>query len=544
MLRSLFSGVSGLKAHQSKMDVIGNNIANVNTYGYKSQRVTFQDTFYQTLAASSDATAASGGGNAAQIGYGTVVSTIDVLHTRGGYVSTGRATDLYISGEGYFIAQDNNGKECYTRVGNLNFDGSGNLVDGNRYFICGYPIARYTEALAPTASTLKLNGDLGVNFGDLNGSFFNGYKLVTVTDAAAATPEAKINLNDKTITVTSNSALTAPQLEAALQNMTAAAGSDDLPQAIKNHLAAIKVSGTDTVTENNAFKTAASGGEAAHDVGDIIFETIPAKAAEISVNDVKIAFGDQNGAYFNNYKIQTVYDASAHSVAAATVDVGSKIITVTSNLSSIAAADLQNALQNLTVEAGTGVIPTDIDLSQIVVDGAAASSLATGVTSMKAINGKNVSMQTTFDQSHGLQRITIPGSLVDTDSDGLYDTEMSNVMELSGISIGENGVITGEYDNNIIEIGRILLAGIPNPQALTLDGSSYLRSEKNTGEINYYVPGEGVVGTLVASGLENSNVDLANEFADMIMAQRGFQANSRIITVGDQMLEELVNLKR
>ncbi|HMM07220.1 MAG TPA: flagellar hook-basal body complex protein [Clostridiales bacterium] len=544
MLRALFSGVSGLKAHQSKMDVIGNNIANVNTYGYKSQRVTFQDTFYQTLTASSDATAASGGGNAAQIGYGTVISTIDVLHTRGGYVSTGRATDLYISGEGYFVAQDNNGEECYTRVGNLNFDGSGNLVDGNMYFILGYPIARYTEAVGPTASTLNLNGDLSVDFGALNGSYFNGYKLVTVTDAAATTPAAEIDANQKTITVTSDAALTAAQLETALRNMTAAAGSNDLPQAIKNHLAAITVSGTDTVTENNAFKIAAAGGEPAHDVGDIIFATIPSKSAEITVNDVKITFGDVNGAYFNDYKIQTVYDSSAASAAEATVDVSRKVITITSNLSSIDAADLQNALQNMTAEVGTGVIPADIDLSQIAVDGSVASSLATGVASMKAINGADVSVETSCDTSHGLQRITIPGSLVDSDGDGLYDTEMSNVMELSGIAIGANGVITGEYDNNIIEIGQILLAGIPNPQALTLDGSSYLRADNNTGEINYYVPGEGVVGTLVSSGLENSNVDLANEFADMIMAQRGFQANSRIITVGDEMLEELVNLKR
>lgn len=544
MLRALFSGVSGLKAHQSKMDVIGNNIANVNTYGYKAQRVTFKDTFYQTLSASSEATATSGGGNPTQIGYGTVINTIDVLHTRGGYVSTGRATDLYISGEGYFVAQDNNGDECYTRVGNLNFDGDGNLVDGNKYYICGYPVARYTEDVNPIASTLNLNGNVSVNFGDLNGSFFNGYKITTVTDAAATTPAAEVNLNDKTITVTSDGALTAAELESALETMTAASGSDDLPQAIKDHLAAITVSGTDTVTENTAFTTAASGGDGAHSIGDIIFETIPAKSADISVNDVKISFGDKNGAFFNDYKIQTVYDASATNPVTATVNVGSKLITVTSNLSSIDTADLQSALQNMTAEEGTGVVPSHIDLGQIAVDGSDASSLATGVTSTKAIGGEDVSVQTTFDKSHGLQRITIPGSLVDTNDDGLYDTEMNSVMELSGISISENGIITGEYDNNIVGIGQIILAGIPNPEALTLDGNSYLKAENNTGEISYYTPGEGVVGSLVSSGLENSNVDLANEFADMIMTQRGFQANSRIITVGDEMLEELVNLKR
>lgn len=544
MLRALYSGVSGLKAHQSKMDVIGNNIANVNTYGYKSQRVTFKDTFYQTLTASSEATATSGGGNPSQVGYGTVISTIDVLHTRGGYVSTGQSTDLYINGEGYFVARDSNGEEYYTRVGAFNFDGDGNLVDGNDSFICGYPIARYTENVAAEAAALNLNGDVAVNFGDVNGSYFNGFKITTVTDAAVTTPTAEVNLSDKTITVTSDAALTAAQLETALQNMTAAAGSDDLPQSIKNTLNAITVSGTNTVSENTAFTTEASGGDEAHSIGDIIFETIPAKSAEIDVNDVNISFGDTNGAFFNDYKIQTVYDSSASSAASATVDVGNQIITVTSNLTSIDTADLQNALQNMTVETGTGVLPSDIDLSQIVVDGSVSGSLATGVTSTKAINGEDISVQTVFDESHGLQRITKPGSLIDTNGDGLYDTEMDNVMELSGISISENGIITGEYNDNIIELGQIMLADVPNPQALTLDGNSYMTAVNNTGEISYYTPGDGGVGSLISGGLENSNVDLANEFADMIMTQRGFQANSRIITVGDEMLEELVNLKR
>jgi flagellar hook protein FlgE len=544
MLRALYSGVSGLKAHQSKMDVIGNNIANVNTYGFKSQRVTFKDTFYQTLNASTDATNTLGGGNPSQVGYGTVINTIDVLHTRGGYVPTGLATDLYISGEGYFVAQDNNGEECYSRVGALNFDGNGNLVDGNKYYICGYPVARYTENMAAKAAILDLNGDVAVNFGDINGAYFNGFKIATVTDATVTTPTAEVNLNNKTITVTSDAALSAAQMETALQNMTAAAGSDNLPQAIIDHLTAITVSGTTTVAENTAFTAAASGGDTAHSIGDIIFETIPAQSAGINVNDVKITFGDSNGSFFNDYQIQTVYDASAAAVAEATVDVGNKLITITSNLSSIDTADLQDALRNMTIQVGTGVFPSDVDLDQIAVDGSLSGSLATGVTSTKAINGEDISMTTVFDQSNGLQRITIPGSLIDTNGDGLYDTEMDDVMELSEIKISENGIITGEYDNNIVEIGQILLANIPNPQALTLDGNSYLQALNNTGEINYYAPGESAVGSLLSGGLENSNVDLANEFADMIMTQRGFQANSRIITVGDEMLQELVNLKR
>ena len=544
MMRALFSGVSGLKAHQTKMDVIGNNIANVNTYGYKSQRVTFKDTFYQTLSSSSDSNDTVGGGNPSQIGYGAVVNNIDVLHSRGGYVPTGQAMDLFIEGEGYLVARDANGNESYTRVGALNFDGSGNLVDGNKRYICGYPIARYTENVPAKASTLKLNDDVTVNFGDPNGSYFNGYKIKTVTDPAATATTASFNSKDKIITVTSNAALTPADLQTALRGMTAVPGSENLPQNIVDGLNNITVTGTGNITENKFFTSPAAGGDIAHNVGDLMFETIPAKSSEISVNNIKISFGDINGSFFNGYKVKTVYDASATEAASATVDVDSKVITITSNTETVSTTNMESALQKMTAEEGKGVLPATIDVSQITVDGSVSGSLATGVTSTKAINGVDVATRTVFDKTHGLQKIQKPGSLIDTNGDGIYDSENNNVMELKGIKIGENGIITGEFENNIIQLGQIVLADIPNPQALTLDGNSYLNALSNTGDINYYEPGEGSVGSLVAGGLENSNVDLANEFADMIMTQRGFQANSRIITVGDEMLQELVNLKR
>ncbi len=435
MMRSLYSGVSGLKTHQTKMDVIGNNISNVNTYGYKSQRTTFKDCYYQTISGSANATGALGGSNPAQVGYGSTVNTIDVLHTSGGYVPTGMAMDLFIDGEGYFIAKDGNGAESYTRVGVLSFDGDGNLVDGNGKYICGYPVARYTESTA------------------------------------------------------------------------------------------------------------------GHTAGDIILEEKPAKAASLVVNGVQIKFGDVNGDFFNGFKIKTVTDATATGVTAS-ADVANKIITVTTNdPSNISLTDLQTAIQGMTAASGTGVIPTEIQagLDQITVtatDGA-ITTIATGVTSSKATGGENKYTSTVLDKSNGIQTIKKPGTLIDTDGDGNYDSEANDVMSLSSISIGPTGVITGQDSNGkIIEIGQIALANVPNPAALTLDGNSYLKAISNTGDITYTVPGDGTVGQIVSGGLENSNVDLANELTDMIITQRGFQANSRIITVGDEMLQEIVNLKR
>ncbi|MEG1437095.1 MAG: flagellar hook-basal body complex protein [Oscillospiraceae bacterium] len=433
MMRALYSGVSGLKTHQTKMDVIGNNIANVNTYGYKSQRTTFKDSFYQTITGSSNPTGTLGGNNAVQVGYGSTINTIDVLHTSGGYVPTGMAMDLFIDGEGYFIAKDGNGSESYTRVGVLSFDGSGNLVDGNGNYICGYPVSRYD-----------------------------------------------------------------------------------------------KVTGT-------------------HAPGDIILQEAPAKSASLVVNDVQIKFGDANGTFFNGFKIKTVSDATATKVTAE-ADVANKTITITTkDAAGMSIADMQTALQALTVRAGTGVLPKNVDPSLITATATktGVTTIAAGVISTKATGGEDKRTTTILDKSNGLQTIKKPGTLIDTDGDNNYDSEAADVMELRSISIGPNGVITGQDSNGqIIEIGQIVLANIPNPGALTMEGDSYLKAISNTGDITYSTPGDGTVGQIVSGGLENSNVNLANELTDMIITQRGFQANSRIITVGDEMLQEIVNLKR
>jgi len=137
MLRSMYSGVSGLKAHQTKMDVIGNNIANVNTYGFKSSRTTFSEVYYQTVRSASGATNNQGGMNANQIGYGVNVATIDVQHTRSGFQMTDNGMDVAIAGEGFFQVQDGDGNVFYTRAGMIRIDASGNLVDQNGNFVLG-----------------------------------------------------------------------------------------------------------------------------------------------------------------------------------------------------------------------------------------------------------------------------------------------------------------------------------------------------------------------------------------------------------------------
>ena len=151
MIKSLYAGVTGLRNHQTKMDVIGNNVSNVNTVGYKSQRVLFKDLYYQTLSSAVAASANKGGLNPMQLGYGSAIASIDVLHTRSGIQTTDVVTDLYISGDGYFQVVSGSGEVNYTRVGNFHFDENGNLVDANGYFVCGGvpSIEEPITALAP-----------------------------------------------------------------------------------------------------------------------------------------------------------------------------------------------------------------------------------------------------------------------------------------------------------------------------------------------------------------------------------------------------------
>ncbi len=142
-MKALYSGVSGMRSHQTKMDVIGNNIANVNTYGYKSQRTTFRDVYYQQMKnpANPDDLGGGvyrGGTNSGQVGYGAQIGSIDTLHTISGYSPTNSSRDVYINGDGYFMVETSSGDKLYTRLGSFNFDSAGNLVDPNGSIVMGW----------------------------------------------------------------------------------------------------------------------------------------------------------------------------------------------------------------------------------------------------------------------------------------------------------------------------------------------------------------------------------------------------------------------
>ena len=305
MLRSMFAGVSGLRNHQLRMDVIGNNIANVNTTGYKMSRVTFQEMYSQTLRGASSPTANTGGTNPQQVGLGVSTASIDVVHEGGGAQSTDRALDFYIEGEGFFTVRQGE-QFFYTRAGNLYLDEKGFLVTANGMYVQGVNLIPDTHL--PTSPAL--------------------------------TPAEITALNQK------------------------------------------------TAVEFNAMDM-----------------------TRIDENDL-----------------------------------------------------------------GRILIPSE-GFTQFIVD--------------------------------------------------------------------QNGRIKGlDEHNDWIDLGQLTVATYVNPEGLTSVGNSLYQISNNSGPPQYKAPGSGGSGEVIAGKLEMSNVDLSKEFTDMIITQRGFQANSRVITVSDTLLEELINLKR
>lgn len=348
MVKSMFAAVAGLKTHQQKMDVIGNNIANVNTYGFKKARVSFADQFYSTLSQASEAGNAFGGGNPQQVGYGSQVGSIDVNFGTGGTASTDSGMDVMIQGQGFFLVgglnpdgyrcssrDDGTGNQLdsltgldLTRVGTFNIDGSGHLVTANKDYVYGFknygPIGGATDFLKPTGG-------------------------------AGGTKEKVLE-----------------------------------PLAVP----------------------------------------------------------------------QAYYDKSAKYLG-----------------------------------------PVEYDA-----------------------NGRPVNPPAGYDPA-----------------DGGYITSM----KLFNVGIAADGTVAGiNEDKKTVVIGKIAVANVPNANALEAQGSNSYRAGANTGIVTGEFAGEGSTGLLASGRVEMSNVDLAQEFTDMITTQRGYQANTKIITVTDEMLQELVNLKR
>lgn len=397
----MFAGVSGLRNHQIKMDIIGNNIANVNTIGYKKSRATFQDMLSQTLRGASSPQNNLGGTNPQQVGLGMNIGSIDTIHTGGAVQPTGKTTDLAIQGDGFFILRQGQ-NEFYTRAGNFDFDSEGYLVN--------------------PANGLKVMGWMG---------------------DVERTPQ-----NLSSIVITKGQPIGA---EATTQI------------EFKKNLDAAALVGETVQFSINVFDSLGN----AHNI-DVLFE-------KTNTNEWDCTLTEPGGT------------------------------SATSSLRFDTSGNYDDTNSTINILSFT---PAGADTLNI-------NPLFFGVS-------QNSNDTTVVADQNGHQAGT-----------------------LQSISIDTLGVVTGVFDNGINkQLAQIALVNFDNPAGLLKIGQNLYKNSNNSGEKRIGSAATGGRGSLTPGALEMSNVDLAEEFTEMIVTQRGFQANSRIITASDEMLQELVNLRR
>lgn len=547
MIRSLYSGVAGMTTHQTKMDVIGNNISNVSTYGYKSSRAAFKDVYYQTNNTAMAATPTSGGTNPKQIGYGAKLGSVDVNHSQSVMSTTGYTLDVAIAGEGYLQVMDADGNIFYTKAGMLDIDAEGNLVDINGYFVLG--VSGQPTGQRPSSNRIKV--DLPYE----NAAYASAEDTV---NGIAYTIEAENQNEDGNVNIKFVSSNNLPYGQPMTAKITSAA--IVVTVNANEHFASMD----DFNNEMNLAITAANGG-VKHDAGDFKvtmsdtdkFPATGLTGAEVvepnfGVKLGKVEFAPKSGSgrsLSELFGIKSIGDG--FSAAGNTFKFDPAIPTL-------------NAAGNayvFTITDGTTTYEGEIPLSSVVGNTAKAGTVlmrntATGADSSDSfvLSFPSFSPTNPFSLAGFDNTITMTASQPsknlglgngDFQLKGGTEGGEQTVADLTGISINDKGVIVAEHPTlGSLELGRIDLATFANPAGLNQVGDTYFSESRNSGEPIIAVPGTQGTGDILGGTLETSNTDLAHEMADMITTQRGFQACSRMITVSDTMLEELINLKR
>lgn len=449
MMRSLNSGVSGLKTHQTAMDVIGNNIANVNTTAYKSQSINFSDLLYQTTSAASgpNTDTGTGGTNAKQIGLGVKTGAISTsITTAGSANTTNNPFDIMITGDSFFIVSDGS-NTYFTRDGSFDVDANGNLVmSSTGYNVLGWQVDDDGNIVKDTVSALQI------------------MSADNMTYAAEATSAAYfsgiIDKNDTDVTSTAGRSVSLKVYDALGYSYTAKF--------------AVVDSGTDGVYE---------------------------------------------------LSFTGLYDDDGVAV------------TATTGYLSQTSGDLTDSTLYLHYDTSTGAYTT--------INSSATDTTASDVAYLNFSTGNFSTIEIDFSSTSNVNNdgtSTISATAGDTDGDGA-GREVGN---MSGVTVSTNGEIYATYDNGETKLlGQIAAASFANAAGLAKEGDNLYSATQNSGDfdgVGIDVTSDG--GYFTTGVLESSNVDLSTELTEMIVVQRGFQANSRIITVSDTMLEELVNLKR
>lgn len=562
MMRSLYSGVAGLRTHQTKMDVIGNNIANVNTTSYKSQSISFSDLLYQTSQHASGANTETGRGgtNARQIGLGSVTGAIETNITgQGSAQTTNNPFDIMITGDSFFVVSDGS-QNYFTRDGSFTVDGTGNLVmSSNGYTVMGWKADANGNIIQDTVSALKVMDQANLTY--------------PPEATTKGTVSGILDKNDTNLTTTKGKIISMPFYDSLGYSYNAKFSIHPIDTDTGNfyiQLDGITDSSGNTVTDTGATfgSTLSVTNTTTYSSSTIGSGTVAAATTLGSKNPIDCEIKQYtNGSGATVYGIfdklnetngtSSAIDSSKDLSASITSD---ELLAVYGLTDTYSAANGYSSVQ-ATYDSTTGVMsvtatksvsnamyvqydPDTGDFNGINTTGSGFSPTAsTGTLSFTAGNFSSIDIGfsgSTMFNNNGTS--TISATYGDTDNNG----SGRKIGNMSGISIAQDGTISASYDNGQTRVlGQISVANFANASGLEKEGDNLYSATRNSGDFDG-------IGTVVTSGggkmttgeLEMSNVDLSREFTEMITTQRGFQANSRIITVSDTMLEELVNLKR
>ncbi|SDA55386.1 flagellar hook protein FlgE [Lachnospiraceae bacterium G11] len=580
MMRSLFSGVSGLKTHQTKMDVIGNNIANVNTTAFKSSSVTFSALMSQTTqnASGPNATTGTGGINPRQIGLGVKSGAINTdISGQGSAQSTGNPFDIMITGDNFFIVSDGN-SNFFTRDGSFYVDGAGNLaMTSIGYNVMGWQVDPETmEIKKDTVSALRIMSAENMTYPpeSTTKAYFSGIIDKNDTDVTSSSGLIRnVNFYDAlgysytaklTLKATDTAGEYAFELDSIIdskgnvleQDFSKILGSSGVQTDNKTDFTLAKgyslsggvlsYNGTAVVTLSNILEAAAGDNQGAlrESPGGFTADAVingqtytPAQQYEMAVNELAKAFGFEGSekAFYTYWIKADTATPPAYQRHRLTAD--------------ILSADIAQDATNRTLHADQREIQgatIDYDTNTGKFKGISGADNATAVTlRLSALGGEFTDITIDFETSSMYDNkgtSTIAGKNGDTKGLGTG----RRLGKMTQVSIQNNGMIYAAYDNGMTRLlGQIASAEFANASGLTKEGDNLYSASTNSGEFDGIGVDVTANGGYFSTGvLEMSNVDLSAEFTSMITTQRGFQANSRIITVSDTLLEELTNLKR
>jgi len=579
---SLFAGLSGMKTNEFTMDVIGHNIANVNTHGFKSSRAGFQSQFSNTFSFGSAPTGSIGGTNPLQVGTGTMIGGVSKDFSGGAPEVTGIKTNLAIQGQGLFIVQKPDGSQAYSRDGNFRFNSENYLITADGFFLQGYGVDNSFTIIEGTMTNLRVPIGEITTASITSEAAFSGNLNADGLDAtaqAAAVGDVRTVLNSQTLTDTGAGGplLSAGTLLVDLNNATgpifldgnvitlddAVKGGQTLPQESFN------VTATSNLAQFMAWLEGVLGINTSSTLPDFTADGVPNPGVSISATNDSIEIVGNMG---NHNELDLGNKALKVTKGTAAGIPGDSLPFIFSIPAGFSQADVESIRTSFRAYDSLG-IPMDVDVTMVMESKNAAGGITwryfaesaddsdtdrvvgTGTISFDS-NGnylEGLALDITIDRdgtgSSTPQSITLDFTNMDSfamnNAMSLLSQDGFQAGTLQDYAVGPDGVIVGSFDNGLTrELGQVVLATFRNYEGLVAQSDNLWNPGPNSGQAIIKKPMELGAGTISPASLELSNVDLSREFINLIISSTGFSASSRVIQTSDRLLNELMMMTR